>query len=128
MSFHMLGAVAAGGAAGAMARYLVMIGVGHWFGHGFPWGTLIVNIVGAFVLGALIEIMALVWSPTESMRVFLVVGVLGAFTTFSAFSLDAMYLMERGQVIHAGLYVAASVFLSILALWVGMTAFRHLLV
>ena len=124
----MLGAVAAGGAVGALARYLVMSGVGHWFGHGFPWGTLVVNIVGSFVLGALIEIMAVVWSPTESMRVFLVVGVLGAFTTFSTFSMDVMYLMERGQVIHAGLYVAASVFISILALWIGMTAFRHILV
>lgn len=127
MGFPMIAAVAAGGAAGAVVRFLVMSGMGHWLGHGFPWGTLVVNIVGSFVLGSLIEIMALVWSPTETMRAFLVVGVLGAFTTFSTFSLDAISLFERGQVISAALYVAASVFVCVLALWLGMAAFRQIL-
>jgi len=128
MGYHMIFAVAAGGAAGAVARYLVMSSVGHWLGHGFPWGTIAVNIIGSLVLGALIEVMALVWSPTEAMRAFLVVGVLGAFTTFSAFSMDTVYLFERGEIISAAFYVAASVFICVLALWGGMTLFRQILV
>ena len=127
MGYHMIAAVAAGGAAGAVARYLVMSSIGHWVGHGFPWGTLAVNVIGSFVLGALIEVMALVWSPTEAMRAFLVVGVLGAFTTFSTFSMDVVYLFERGQLISAALYVGVSVFVSILMLWSGMAVFRQIL-
>lgn len=127
MNAKLLMAVAAGGALGAVARYLVMSAVGQWIGHGFPWGTLIVNTVGSFVLGALIEIMALQWSPGETARVFLVVGVLGAFTTFSAFSLDIQTLVMRGQMTLAGFYTIGSVAAGVAGLLFGMSVFRQIL-
>ncbi len=120
-------AVAAGGAAGAIARYLVMSGIGHWFGMAFPYSTLVVNVVGSFVLGALVETMALVWSVSGEMRAFLVVGVLGSFTTFSTFSLDVVVLVQRGQLGIAGLYVVASVVLSLVGFMLGLALFRVVL-
>ena len=127
LSIHHLLAVSLGGALGATGRYLVMVGVGHWFGHGFPYGTLVVNIVGSFLLGAMIETSALVWSPSPEMRAFIVVGVFGAFTTFSTFSLDAYALWARGDVVQAASYVAASIVLGILALLAGLVTFRMIL-
>ncbi|MHA1569851.1 MAG: fluoride efflux transporter CrcB [Alphaproteobacteria bacterium] len=124
---QMLIAVAAGGATGAVGRYLVMSQMGHWLGASFPYGTLVVNIVGSFILGALIEIMALVWSPSQEMRAFLVVGVLGAFTTFSTFSLDAVVLFERGEIGAAALYATLSVLLAVGGLLAGMSLFRLVL-
>lgn len=120
-------AVAGGGALGAVGRYLVMAQIGHWFGHGFPWSTLVVNVVGSFALGALIEILALAWSPAEPVRALLVVGLLGAFTTFSTFSLDVVVLIERGQALHAAGYVMASVLLCVAGLFAGMRVFRFIL-
>jgi CrcB protein len=123
----MLLAVAMGGAVGAVGRFLVMNAVGSQFGHGFPWGTVTVNLVGSFVLGALIEISALHWSPSPEIRAFLVVGMLGAFTTFSTFSLDAYTLIERGQVGAAASYVGGSVVLCILGFWAGIAMLRQVL-
>ena len=124
---NMLLAVACGGALGAVARYLVMAQVGHWLGTVFPYGTLIVNVVGSFALGALIEIMALVWSPSQEVRAILVVGFLGAFTTFSTFSLDVVALVQRDALAQAALYIAASVTLSVAAVYAGMRVFRMVL-
>jgi CrcB protein len=95
MSMFYLLAVAAGGVTGAVARYLVYIAVGHLLGSGFPYATLIVNIVGSFAMGVLVETMALGWNASIEMRLFLTTGILGAFTTFSAFSLDFALLYER---------------------------------
>lgn len=119
--------VAGGGALGAVARYLVFVGAGHLLGAGFPYGTLIVNISGSFAIGALTEIMALVWSASLESRLLLVVGFLGAFTTFSTFSLDFVVLYERGRLLLCAVYVVASVALSIGALFAGMWVFRRLL-
>ena len=127
MSVQMLVAVAAGGALGAVGRYLVMSGVGHWIGHGIPYGTLAVNLIGSFALGALIEISALAWSPSEEMRAFLAAGVLGAFTTFSTFSMDTVVLWERGEFVGAGIYVVCSVALGVCGLIAGMSVFRAIL-
>ncbi|MEK9723101.1 MAG: fluoride efflux transporter CrcB [Rhodospirillaceae bacterium] len=124
MSVQMIVAVAAGGAVGAVGRFLVMTGAGHVLGHGFPYGTMIVNIVGAFALGALIEVSALVWSPSEELRAFLVVGCLGAFTTFSTFSLDAVTLWHRGELVAATVYVGGSVILGLAAFIGGLAALR----
>ncbi len=123
----MLAAVALGGALGAVGRYLVMSGVALWFGLSFPWGTLIVNVVGSFAMGALVEISALVWSPSPELRALLAVGVLGAFTTFSTFSLDVAALIGRGAHAAAGAYIALSVVLSIAAFFAGLHLFRSLL-
>lgn len=123
----MILAVAAGGALGAVGRYLVVVQVGHWLGTSFPYGTIAVNVLGSFAMGALIETMALVWSTSLEVRAFLAVGMLGAFTTFSTFSMDVALLTERGAFGPAFLYVLSSVVLSIAALFAAMQLFRTLL-
>lgn len=123
----MILAVAAGGALGAVGRYLLVVQVGHWLGTGFPFGTMAANVLGSFVMGALIETMALVWSTSLEMRAFLTVGALGAFTTFSTFSMDVALLAERGAFGPAFLYILSSVVLSIGALFAAMHLFRSLL-
>ncbi len=120
-------AVAMGGALGAVGRYWVMIQAGHLFGGHFPYGTLIVNVVGCFLLGALIETVAVAWSVNQETQTFLVVGVLGAFTTFSTFSMDVFFLVERGQLLPAAVYVTASIMLSLLGFFAGLTVLRQVL-
>ncbi len=121
---RMIGWIAAGGAVGAVARYFVMIAVAQLMGAAFPWGTLAVNIIGSFVLGMLVEAFALVWSVSEGVRAFLVVGMLGAFTTFSTFSLDVVTLYERGALMAAALYIIASAVFSVAALFLGLALAR----
>jgi len=118
--------VAAGGAVGASARYLVGVAWGRLLGFGFPWGTLTVNVLGCFLMGLLIEAMALRWSVSNELRAFLTVGLLGGFTTFSAFSADFALLYERNACVSAGLYLFASVGLSIAALFAGLAVVRAL--
>jgi len=117
-------AVAAGGAIGAVARYLAVTAIGAWTGAAFPWGTLTVNVAGSLAMGLLAGLAAQVWQPTAELRAFLMVGVLGGFTTFSSFSLDVAALAERGQYAAAGAYVAASVILSVAALVAGLAIVR----
>jgi fluoride exporter len=112
--------VAAGGAVGALARYGVTLAAARWFGAGFPWGTLVVNVAGGLAMGLLI---ARVGPDQEALRLALGVGVLGGFTTFSAFSLETVRLMEH-QPGLAMLYVAASVILSVGACWAGLSLGR----
>ena len=123
----MILAVAAGGAMGAVARYLTGTAMTQLLGHGWPYGTFAVNITGSLVMGMLVEAMALVWAPSAEMRVLLMTGVLGAFTTFSTFSLDAVTLWQRGQQEGAGLYVAGSVVLGIGGFLLGMRLMRGVL-
>jgi CrcB protein len=108
--------VAAGGAIGALARYGVGVGAARWLGLAFPWGTLAVNIVGGLAMGILAS---RVGPEQEALRLALGVGVLGGFTTFSAFSLETVRLMEH-QPGLAALYVTASVVLSVAACWLGL--------
>ena len=117
-------AIAAGGAVGAVARYLLTIQIGHLLGLGFPYGTLLINIMGSMALGALLEGLALFWSVGNEFRAFLVVGVLGSFTIFSTFSLDVMVMFNRGDVMPASLYLLASVGLALAAFMGGMAAVR----
>ncbi len=119
--------VALGGAAGAVARYAVMSGTTVLLGHGFPFGTIVVNVVGSFVLGVLIELSALVWTPSPELRAMIVVGVLGSFTTFSTYSLDVVTLWQRGEMGLATGYAITSVVLCILAIWLGMVLARIVL-
>lgn len=123
----MLLAVALGGALGAVARYKTIGWMTHLAGHGFPWGTLVVNVVGCFLMGVLVELGALKFNLSAEARAFLAVGVLGALTTFSSFSLDVAVLWERGALWPTAIYVAASVALSILALFVGLWSIRSVL-
>lgn len=114
----------AGGAIGTAARHLVNVGFGRWLGPGFPWSTLFVNVIGGFLMGALIEALALRFDGSMELRTFLATGILGGFTTFSAFSMDAVLLMQRGETATAALYIGASVALSILALLAGLSLMR----
>lgn len=126
MSPGIILSVAAGGATGAVARYLLASQIGSWTGPGFPWGTFVVNVLGCAIMGLLTETFALAWSPSPEMRAFLTVGILGGFTTFSAFSLDAVLLMERNDWLPALLYVVGSVVLSLLAFFAVMRLVRVL--
>lgn len=118
--------VGTGGALGACARYLSMTILAQWIGTGFPWGTLFVNIVGSFVMGVLAEMGALAWQPSPDVKLFLLTGVLGGFTTFSTFSLDVALLVERHDWMIAGTYIVASVTLSVMALFAAMALVRNL--
>ena len=120
-------AIAVGGAIGAVARHYASGQVMRLVGMGFPFGTLFVNVAGSFAMGALIEIMALRWSVGPELRGFLTVGILGAFTTFSTFSLDFAALTERGQLSLAVLYAVVSVALSVAGLFAGMQLLRGIL-
>lgn len=119
--------VALGGALGASCRYGVGVAAAH-FGNGqFPWGTFVVNIAGSIILGMLAAILTFSWSPSPEMRAFLVVGVLGGFTTFSAFSFDVVLLIERGRFELAAIYMVGTVALSVAGLLVGLRLTRMVL-
>jgi len=114
--------VAIGGALGASARYMTNVAVMRLIGPGFPWGTVAVNIVGSFLMGVIVVVLA----HREGMRLapFLMTGLLGGFTTFSAFSLDALTIWERGQIGVAASYVLGSVIFSLAGIVAGMAAAR----
>lgn len=122
-----IAAIAAGGALGAVMRHGVNSVALSFAGPGFPWGTLIVNIVGSFLMGAAIVKFAHMDLPSQTIKAFLTVGILGGFTTFSAFSLDAVNLYERGAILEAAAYVLTSVIIAILALFAGMALMRGVL-
>jgi fluoride exporter len=117
----------AGGALGSGARHLVNIGMGRWLGAGFPWWTLFVNVTGCFLMGALVESLALRLHGSTELRTLLATGVLGGYTTFSAFSMDFAFLVQRHEQVQAALYVVGSVVVSILAFYVGLWLVRWLL-
>ena len=125
LSLAHIAAVAAGGALGAMSRYGVGVAFGRWLGPNFPGATLTVNIIGSLVMGLLIGLFAH-YGTSQVMRLFLVVGFLGAFTTFSTFSLDAVTLFERGEHLLVAFYVAGSVIGAIAGLFLGLTLTRTL--
>jgi len=116
-----------GGAIGAGARHLVSVGFGRWLGPVFPWSTVFINILGSVLMGVLIEALALRFNGSLELRTFLATGILGGFTTFSAFSLDAYALITRGDTAAGLCYVAASVLLSIVGLYAGLTLTRQVL-
>jgi len=118
---------ALGGAIGAGARFAVAQQTLRLMGPGFPWGTLTVNVVGSLIMGLLTGALAHKFNLSYEMRVFLTTGILGGFTTFSAFSLDVAVLIERKSHLVAGAYIAGSVGLSIAALFLGLWAARVVL-
>ena len=118
--------VAAGGAIGSVFRYLVGVWSVRLAGANFPWGTLAVNLAGSFMIGFLVELVARRLNASMEMRLFLVTGVLGGFTTFSSFSLDAVSLFERGTLGLSAVYVLASLVVSIAAVFAGLALGRSL--
>jgi fluoride exporter len=118
---------AAGGALGAGARHAINTAMLASLGPGFPWATLTVNVVGSLLMGALVQALMPFDGGSPALRVFLATGILGGFTTFSAFSLDAWLLYEREQHVALAVYVAVSVLLSIAMLVLGMALVRSVM-
>ena len=110
--------VALGGAIGASLRYLTNVGVMRLVGPGFPWGTVVANVMGSFVMGVIVVVLAN--TDQNKLAPLLMTGLLGGYTTFSAFSLDAVTLFERGAILPAASYVLVSVVVSIIALTMGL--------
>ena len=115
-----------GGALGAMVRHLMNMWIARLAGGDFPWHTMVINITGSFAMGLLISLMALRWNVGNDLRAFLTTGVLGGYTTFSAFSLDFAVLVERKAYTLAGAYALGSVAISLIAIFVGMALARAL--
>jgi len=117
--------VGAGGALGAMSRYGLSALVGRLWPMAFPLATLLVNILGSLAMGVLVGLMArLLPAWQNEARLFVAVGILGGFTTFSSFSLDTIVLIERGALLQAGAYVLLSVVLCLIGLYLGLLVTR----
>jgi CrcB protein len=114
-----------GGGLGAAFRHGMNLLVGRTLGTGFPYATLIINISGSIVMGLIAGYFAFKGGASQHWRLFLTTGILGGYTTFSAFSLDAALLYERGELGAAALYVVGSVVLSILGLFAALYIMRH---
>ena len=119
-------AVGAGGAVGAMLRYWLGARVTGVMGLAFPWGTLSVNVLGSFIVGVCMVLIAGKAAGAEIWRLGLVVGVLGGFTTFSAFSSDALNLLQAEQWFRAVVYISSSILLCVTAAAAGVAAARQL--
>jgi fluoride exporter len=115
-----------GGGLGSTLRHVVNIVCPRLFGANFPYHTFIINITGSTIMGLIAGYLAFKGDAAQSWRLFLMTGILGGYTTFSAFSLDAAVLYERGEIALALLYVLGSVVLSILGLFAGLALVRHL--
>ena len=120
--------VALGGAIGSVLRYQVGRGMTHWLGAqavtAFPWATLAVNVIGSLAMGVLAGWLARHGESGEQYRLLLGVGLLGGFTTFSAFSLEMAMLLQRGQSLQAFIYITASVLMGLVALQLGLLVMR----
>ena len=113
--------VALGGALGSVARYAVALGAARWLGAAFPWGTLIVNVTGSFAIGLLAALVAADGRPAlgNDARAFVIVGILGGFTTFSAFSLETLTLARSGALGAAAANAGLSLVSCLAAVWLG---------
>lgn len=116
-----------GGGIGSLARYVMSTSIMRAAAGGFPFGTLAVNLAGAFLIGLIVESLALKFQAPETLRLFLVTGFLGGFTTFSAFSLEATLMMQKGEWLVLAAYILASVLgtlaFVLLATWLVRTFF-----
>lgn len=126
MQWGLLVAIAVGGGLGSLARHFLSTGIYAVTGTGFPWGIFVVNVLGGFVMGLIVELGALKIDMSLETRAFLTTGILGGFTTFSTFSLDTALLIERGDWLSAALYMVGSVALSVGALFGGLWLVRAL--
>ena len=121
---NMILAIALGGGLGSVSRHYTVTAATNLWGAAFPYGTLLVNVLGSFIIGALMETLALKWQVSQEMRGFLFTGFLGGFTTFSAFSLDVLKLAETNQFFTALIYVLLSVGLSLAAIFLAVHLMR----
>ena len=118
--------IAIGGAAGSLCRYGMSNGIYLLLGRSFPYGTLAVNILGSFVMGIVYILMIERASISEELRAGITIGLLGAFTTFSTFSIETINLIESGEILKAGLNILFSVTLCVVGCWLGMNLSRQI--
>lgn len=118
--------IAAGGATGALLRYWLSIATHLLLGRDFPYGTLFVNVFGSLTMGLLYVFLFERMDVSPEVRAALVIGLLGAFTTFSTFSIETMNLIETGEQLKAGINIVLSVTLSLLGCWLGLVLGRQL--
>lgn len=121
----MILAIAGGGMVGALLRYWVSLGMPGLLGRDFPWGTMTVNVLGSFLMGWL-SFLLLAREAAPEWRGLLLIGGLGAFTTFSTYSLESLHLLEQGHIGKASLYILSSVALCLVAVWAGLWLGRHI--
>lgn len=119
--------VALGGSAGSVLRYLISVWSSRQFPSAFPWGTFIINITGCFIIGLLIGFISRFGSLENEVRLLLVVGFCGGYTTFSTFSAENLRLLETGNYITLSLYIAVSVLLGVIAVWGGNSLSKMIL-
>ncbi|MDD2762138.1 MAG: fluoride efflux transporter CrcB, partial [Methylomonas sp.] len=119
-------AIALGGSAGAVARFLVANGIYAWLGRSFPFGTLFVNVSGSFLMGFLTAMLMQRFTLAVEYRAAILVGFLGAYTTFSTFALESFYLIEEGNLPKAGLNIFLNAVLCLVAVWIGIVAGRKI--
>jgi len=117
-------AIAAGGALGAVSRYGVSTSVYALAGKNFPYGTLVVNVLGSLLMGLLYVMMIERMASSPEMRAVLLIGFLGSFTTFSTFSIETLLLIEQAELFKAGLNILLSVFSCLIATWIGILLAR----
>ena len=116
--------IALGGALGAVSRYMTIQAAERFLGEQFPYGTLIVNVLGSILIGIVIEYLYRSDTPNDELRLFLVIGLLGGYTTFSSFSLDSLKMWQDGNITAALTYIGFSVGLSLLGIWAGSQIIR----
>lgn len=119
-------AIALGGSLGAISRYWVATSTYSWLGSNFPYGTLMVNVTGSLVMGFLTVLLVQRFEVSDQVRLGLIVGFLGSFTTFSAFSMDTIHWIENGAVLKALAYVLVSVIACVLGAWAGLISAKQL--
>jgi CrcB protein len=119
-------AIALGGSLGAISRYWVSTSTYSWLGSNFPYGTLMVNLTGSLVMGFLTVVLVQRFDVSDQVRLGLIVGFLGSFTTFSAFSMDTIHWIEDGAVLKALAYVLVSVIACVLGAWAGLISAKQL--
>lgn len=127
MNLKLLSLIALGGAAGSIARFALMSSIGHLWPMNFPLSTLIVNLLGSFLMGCAITIFAHLSSVPQHVQALITVGILGGFTTFSTFSLDSVVLYERGALLSLATYVILSVVGGFVGLFAGIMGLRWIL-
>lgn len=121
-------AIALGGALGAIARFALSHQTYIWLGRDFAWGTLVVNLIGSFMIGLLTILLINKFAVSTEWRAFLIVGFLGSFTTFSTFSFETMQYIQIGELNKAMLNIAVSVVGCLIAVWIGLVAGKQFLV
>lgn len=119
-------ALALAGAVGAISRYWVLRTAYSWLGDNFPYGTLMVNVSGSLIMGFLTVLLVHRFNVSQEIRLAILVGFLGSFTTFSTFSMDTVHWIENGAVLKALVYVLLSVVACVLGAWGGLISARHI--